>query len=421
MIQTARPPISRSALEARNIRYLTYDTATVGIVQAGITAFVAVFLVRLGAPNTVIGLLAAVLSIGAIFLSMPAATRLEGRRDLVRIVCIGRVFMRLPILAIAAVPFFLTGPVEIWAIVALWTLTSIPAAVVNPAWTGVVAAIVPPQKRPRVNGNRWALLSVVTAIAGAAFGRSLDLVREPLNFQIVFFISFLAAWATIHIFAQLRLPEVSANAGKSTFVGKPLSYSLGDYVRIVREYPPFMRFVLTAFVYRIGLNLPVALFSIYWVREAHASNTTIGIQNTAANLALVASYVLWGRLAARRGHRIVLLIASAGTSLYPLATAMVREEIWLIPVALIWGTFASGIDVSFFEALLRSSPPERLQTFIGINSALANLVIFIAPIGGTLLANLIGIHLALILGATISIIGTILFYSFSIAREEGKG
>jgi MFS family permease len=186
----------------------------------------------------------------------------------------------------------------------------------------------------------------------------------------------------------------------------------------MREYPPFLRFILTAFVYRIGLNLPVALFSIYWVREAHASNTTIGIQNTAANLALVVSYLLWGQTAARRGHRIVLLLASAGTSLYPLATAFVQQEIWLVPVALIWGTFASGIDVSFFEALLRSSPPERLQTFIGINSSLANLVIFVAPIGGTLLADLIGIHLALITAATIGLIGTALFYTFSIAREE---
>jgi MFS family permease len=397
---------------------LTIDTATFGIVQAGIASFVAVFLVRLGAPNTVVGFLTAAPALGAIFLSVPAATRLEGSRDLVRVVCIGRVFMRLPLLAIAIVPFFMTGDVEIWAIVALWTLTSIPAAVVNVAWTGVVAAIVPPKRRARVNGNRWALLSVVTAVAGASFGRSLDLVGEPLNFQIVFLISFLAGWATIHLFAQLRLPEISSNDRTPALAVKPLSPHLADYVRIVRDYPPFMRFVLTAFVYRIGLNLPVALFSIYWVREAHASNTTIGIQNTAANLALVVSYYLWGQIATRRGHRIVLLLASAGTSLYPLATSLVREEIWLIPVGIIWGLFASGIDVSFFEALLRSSPPERLQTFIGINSALANLVVFVAPIAGTLLADLIGIREALITAGVISLIGTGLFVTFSIAREE---
>ncbi|HLZ08608.1 MAG TPA: MFS transporter, partial [Chloroflexota bacterium] len=303
------------------------------------------------------------------------------------------------------------------AILAQWALTSIPGAIVNQAWTGVVAAIIPPGRRARVNGNRWAILSVVTAVAGAAFGRSLDLIVEPRNFQVVFFISFLAGWATIHLFAQIRMPVESAPS-EALPPTRPLAPRLGDYVRIVRDYPPFMRFILTAFVYRIGLNLPVALFSIYWVREAHASNTTIGIQNTAANLMLILSYLVWGRLAVRRGHRIVLLLSSAGASLYPLGTAFVRDEIWLVPVALIWGAFASGIDVSFFEALLRSSPPERLQTFIGINASLANLVIFIAPIGGTLLANLVGIHVALIASAVIGLIGTALFYTFSIARDE---
>jgi MFS family permease len=416
----SRPILSRAALEARNVRFLTIDTATFGVVQAGITAFISVFLVRLGAPNATIGFLAAAPALGAIFLSVPAATRLEGRRDLVRIVCIGRAFMRLPLLLIALVPFFLSGDVEIWAIVALWTLTSVPAAVVNQAWTGVVAAIVPPNRRPKVNGNRWALLSVVTAIAGAAFGRSLDVLPAPLSFQVVFFLSFVAGWATIHLFAQLRLPVEAKATATSLPAARRTAPPLSEYLTIMRDYPPFTRFILTSFVYRIGLNLPVALFSIYWVREAHASNTIIGVQNTAANLALVGSYLLWGQTAARRGHRIVLLLASAGTSLYPLATAFVRQEIWLVPVALIWGTFASGIDVSFFEALLRSSPPERLQTFIGINSSLANLVIFVAPIGGTILADLIGIHVALLLAAAIGLIGTGLFYTLAIARDEGR-
>jgi MFS family permease len=414
MMQTLDNP---RRLEARNIRILSYDTATFGIIQAGIVSFIAVFLVRLGAPNAVVGFLASAPALGAIFLSIPAARLLEGRTDLVRIVVIGRIFMRLPLLAIAAAPFFLTGDALVWTIVGLWTLTSIPAAIVNQAWTGVVAAIIPASRRAQVNGNRWAFFSIVTAVAGAAFGRSLDLIANPLNFQFVFLVSFLAGWATIHMFAMLRMPEAPGDKALTPAI-RPAPPRLTEYVQIVRAYPPFMRFILTAFVYRIGLNLPVALFSIYWVREVHASNTAIGVQNTAANLMLVVSYLFWGRLAVRRGHRIVLLLASAGTSLYPLATAFVRDELWLIPVALIYGIFASGIDVSFFEALLRSAPPERLQTFIGINASLANLVIFLAPIAGTLLADVIGIQAALIAAGVIGLVGTGLFYTFSIAQEE---
>ncbi len=414
----ARVVESSWSLEERNVRILTLDTAIQGLIQAGIASFVSVFLVRLGAPNSVVGFLAAAPSLGAIFLSVPAAARLEGRRDLVRVVVVGRFFIRVWYLLIALVPFFLTGNAEIGAIVLFWTLTSVPAAVVNPAWTAVVAAVVPPRRRPSVNGTRWALLSVVTAIGGIVFGRTLDVLPSPLSFQVVFFASFVTGLATLVTFGQLHLPEAPVDPHPS---GKPLRPSplgLAEIVRLSRDYPPFTRFVLTSFVYRIGLNLPVALYAIYWVREAHASNTVIGIQSTAANLALVGSYLLWGRLAARRGHRIVLLLSSAGAGLYPLATGFVRDELWLVPVALIWGVFASGIDVSFFEALLRTCPAERLQTFVAINSALANLVVFLAPIGGTVLADLIGIREALFVAAAISLIGSGLFYSLAIAKEE---
>src|SRR5579862_2098124 len=129
---------SLTALERENVRALTLDTAVQGVIQGGIAAFVSVFLVRLGAPNVVIGFLASAPALGAIFLSVPAGARLEGRTDLVRIVNLSRLFMRLAYLAIAAVPLLWPGPAAVWPIVALWTLTSVPAAIANPAWTAVV-------------------------------------------------------------------------------------------------------------------------------------------------------------------------------------------------------------------------------------------------------------------------------------------
>lgn len=118
------------------------------MIQAGINVFVAVFLVRLGAPNAIVGFLTAAPALGAIFLSIPAATWLEGRSDLVRIVNLSRVPIRLSYLAIAAVPLLFPGARGIWPIVVLWTLTSIPAAVANVAWTTVVARIIAPSSPP---------------------------------------------------------------------------------------------------------------------------------------------------------------------------------------------------------------------------------------------------------------------------------
>ena len=116
--------------------------------------------------------------------------------------------------------------------------------------------------------------------------------------------------------------------------------------------PAFSAFVFTTFVYRLGLNLPIALYPLYWVNEVGASNAWIGYTTTASYGMLVVAYFLWGRYAPRLGSRRVLLIASIGLSFYPLLTPLVREPIWLIPVALVNGVFAAGIDISFFEGLL---------------------------------------------------------------------
>lgn len=407
-----------SALERHNVRALTLDTAAQGLIAAGINVFVAVYLVRLGAPNAIVGFLTSAPALGAIFLSIPAGAFLEGRLDLVRIVNVNRFYIRIAYLAIAVVPFFFVGAGAIWPVVVLWTLTSIPAAVANPAWTTVVARIIPPKRRPRVNGNRWAILSVITAAGGAFFGWMLDRIATPHNFQVVFVASFVAGIVSIYFFSRIQMPDDPAGSKAGALRPRARAVPLGELAGLFRRYPSFARFLIASFVYRIGLNLPLALYSIYAVREAHASNTIIGLQSAAGNLALVGSYLVWGRLAAHRGHRIVLLAATVGLSFYPFATALVRDAIWLIPATLIWGAFASGIDVSFFEGLLHTCPPDRLQTFIAVNSALANVVIFLAPIAGTLLADLVGIRVALVTSAAISLFGSALFYALSVAKEE---
>ena len=47
---------------------------------------------------------------------------------------------------------------------------TVPLSKVDP----VVAEIIPPRRRPSVNGTRWALLSLVTAISVAVFGYLLE-------------------------------------------------------------------------------------------------------------------------------------------------------------------------------------------------------------------------------------------------------
>jgi len=411
---------SQADLTSRNLRILYLDTALVGVVSGGIGTFISVFLVRLDAPYYLIGLLTASPALVAMIFTVPLSGLLRGRRDVVRIAVWGRLLLRLCYFAVAAVPFFLAGEPLAFAVVALWALSALPDAIGFPAWLVTVAGIVPPSIRPRVNSVRWALLSIVSAVAVAIFGWLLDQIIFPINYQLVFFVSVAIGMGGVYLFGLLRLPPdwQPERATQSTpGIGQPLR--LGVFSSPIWQYRGYTRFIVSAFVYRIGLYLPQALFAIFWVQDLHASDTWIGLRTTAGNGALVFAYLAWGQIAIQRGNRLVLLISTAGLALYPILTGMVYSVELLVPVALVWGIFAAGLDIAFFEAMLRSCPADLRGIASAVNTATANAAMFAAPMLGTTLAGIVGSRPTLMLSGIISLVGWLLFYRLAVARETG--
>jgi MFS family permease len=259
--------------------------------------------------------------------------------------------------------------------------------------------VVPPRERPAVNGARWAIVSLVTSVAAA-----------------LFILSFLAGLVSIYYFDRIEAPPVDRPSIERR-VSRPLRY-LAALARDSARQPAFAYYLLTTFVYRLGLNLPLALFPLYWVEHVRASNSWIGYSTTAGYGALVVAYFLWGHTARRHGHRRVLLISSVGLSFYPLLTALVRTPEWLIPVAIVYGLFAGGIDISFFEGLLEASPPEQRAGFAAINASFANLAVLIGPVAGTAIAGWLGIRVGFLVAGGLCQLGALLFYLLSVDRRH---
>ena len=173
--------ISRLSTENRNIAYLTIDTAFQGLVMGGIFGFISVFVVRLGASNLVVSLVTSLPAIVMALCSIPAGRLTERQVDLVRYTNRIRAFHRGSFLLVALLPFFVHG----WlaeVVVVVWAAKSIAAALLQTSWMAVVARMIPPERRARVNGTRWAIVSVVTAMATAVFGYILDRLPFPLSY-----------------------------------------------------------------------------------------------------------------------------------------------------------------------------------------------------------------------------------------------
>src|SRR4029453_2920500 len=89
------------------------------------------------------------------------------------------------------------------------------------------------------------------------------------------------------------------------------------------------------------------------------------------------------------------------------------------PAALIWGLFASGIDMSLFEGLLEVCPADRRGAVVAVNTFVANLIAFVAPLLGAWLAELFGIRPVLYLAAAfhLAAVGAVVY--LSIGRPAG--
>jgi len=405
--------INQLSAENRNIVYFTIDTALQGMMMGGIFGFISAFVVRLNASNLMVGLLTSLPALVMAFFSIPAGWIVERQRDLVRYTNLVRISHRGSFLLIAALPFFAhRGVAEI--VVVLWALKSIPATLLESSWMAVVAEVIPAEQRARVNGVRWAILSVVTAISTATFGYILDRLPFPLNYQIVFFVSFVGGMAGLYFFGQLRIPEnVPPERQKGARI--PLQQRARTYLQTM-NVPAFIRYEIGATVLRIGLNLPAALYTIFWIRQLGASDLLIGWQATAGKLALIAGYIVWGRLISRKGYRIPLLICSTLLGLYPVLTGLAQDQLWLPLIATVQGFFITGVEIAFFDTLLTVAPTERRPSFIALNTMFASFTAFLAPLVGTFLADYVGIPVVFFIAGGFHVLTAVLFWRFKIVR-----
>jgi len=182
-----------------------------------------------------------------------------------------------------------------------------------------------------------------------------------------------------------------------------------DYWRPVFQHKPFMAFMAATITYRIALNFPVALFSLYWVNVLHVPDTLIGLRGTVGNAALVIGYIYWGRSANRLTHRKVLFIGAITYALYPVLTALSPSGIWLLPVAALWGLAAAGIDIGLFDLMLSTWPSKRQPLFAAAWSMAVNAVVFVAPLLGAALANRTTLATALVVAGIAQVVTTIPF------------
>lgn len=390
-------------------------------------AFLAVYASRLGASGFQVGLLTAGPAVANLVISLPAGQWMQGR-PLIRVSFLSAIVHRLGYLLLIPLPLLLDRPGQIWAIIIISMIMSVPGTVLAIAFNAMFADVIPAELRGEVVGRRNALVAISLTVTSLACGALLNLVVFPLNYQIVFAIGASGAALSTYYLGRLITgaglpPRVSrplqdfARPGMLRFVDA-LRHPIGlrfltrsahrPLLRLNMIRGPFRSFLSSYFLFYTFQFLPVPLFPLFFVRELRLSDGAISLGSALFHLAMLLASLRLKGLSARFGHRDILVYSALFYSLYPLLNAMAQggDLFWV-------ASFAGGgawaiTNAGLVNRLMERAPEDDRPASMALHNLALNLGILSGSLLGPILGDLIGLRSALLVSAGLRLLAAIL-------------
>jgi MFS family permease len=392
-------------VQRRNFFNVQIDAVGIGLANAA-AQFLPVFLTRLGASGLEVGLLTSMPAFTGFILAIPLGRFLQTRRQIVPWFSGSRLVVISCFALTGLVSLLLPEEGRVTAVLFIWAAATIPQTIVAVCFSVVMNAVAGPNHRYELMSRRWSILGITTAITVAVVGQVLDRFNFPVNYQIVFYGLSVGGLISYYFSSHITLPDagLESNPRRST-----IFQGVRDYFGLILAHKDFVRFSTKRLVYLFGFTLAVPLFPLYYVRDVGASDAWIGIINTAQSAILLVGYFFWTRQSRLHGSRFVLAWTTFGLTLYPALVSMTHSVELIALFSGISGIFQAGVDLVFFDELMKTVPPEYSAIFVSLAQSMTYLASILAPLLGTYIADVFGLPVGLIASAVLRGLGFLLF------------
>jgi MFS family permease len=364
-------------LQDRNYRLSLYNgwLAAWGGAFFNATIVLASFATRLGANNTLIGLLPA---LGAAGGSLPQAflasyvSRLPRKIILYRRVALLRLS---GLLILAGSAFCLAGHPSLLLLALFFGLgiNAFFTGFSSLAFWGTLAKVIPPSALGRLIGWRNLGGGLLAFFAGFLIRLLLSSsLGFPRSYGVIFLLGALLQGLAWYTFSQIAEPPEP---------GTPTAISL----KLPLLNPQFRSFLLA----RLLQSLAALVEPFYAVYAAKVLNLNqVGLFLIVFTLAEILSNLLWIRLLTRRSSIYVFQIGALLALVAPLIALLLPPALFA-GVFIFQGAYTAVFNLAPSTYLLELAPPEARSSYIGLLNTLTGILAF-APILGGLVADLLG-------------------------------
>jgi MFS family permease len=415
-----------------SFNHLYLDITWFGVLGGSAMSFVTVYAARQGANAFQLGLLSAGPAIVNLILALPAGRWLE-RQPARAAVFWTSVFHRIFFLLWMPLPMLLTPQSQIWALIGLTLLMSIPGTALAVGFNALFADAVPPEWRGHVAGTRNALLAITFAVTSLLCGQILIHFPFPMGYQIVFGIGFLGATlSSFHLWFVRPAPDGSARprvgrslgdlarpgtiriSGDSLRPGVGLRFLMRSRGRRLLRTEilsgPFGRVLMVLFLFHLGQYLAAPIFPLYWVDKLHLSDLDISLGTAIFYVTVLLGSTRFAHLTRRWGHQRVTAVGAIMMSSYPGLLA-ISQGLGLFLVA----SFAGGFGWSLAGGALNNYILERVPqndrpAYLAWYNLALNAAILIASLAGPFWAELLGLSTALLLFALFRLVAALCIF-----------
>lgn len=404
-------PKSSPTINKRNFINVQIDGIGVAMGSAA-SQFLPIYLARLNATPLQISLLTTMPAVTGMLLALILGRFLQRQRSVVPWFSAARLVTLSCYALTGLISLIVPREYVIPAILSIWAFATIPQTIVAISFSVVMNAVAGPEGRFELMTHRWSILGATTSFTVLLVGQILDRITFPINYQIVFMVLSVGGLISYYYSSHIILDPVTPPAEAPI---RGVRDILRSYTSVVLKERPFVSFITKRFVFLTGTALTAPLIPLFLVRIIHASDSWISVINTSQTTVLILGYFFWTRQSRRHGARRLLVWTTLGLSIHPLILAFTNQSWQVAILAALVGIFQAGLDLVFFDELMRTVPPEYSATFVAFAQSIQYFSSVASPLIGSLLANWLGIPVALIIAGLIRFIG---FSMFAFSKEK---
>ncbi|PYE52945.1 MFS transporter [Deinococcus yavapaiensis] len=342
----------------------------------------AAFVSKLGAPNTVIGLLPAIQGGGWMLPQILVAALIRAKP------------YKLPVYRSAATIRTLS---YLWMVASTVLLISNPSLllvsfllgmIVNALASGVsglpflevVSKVIAPPKRAAFFGTRNLFGGILAFLAGLVVREVLaSPIPFPYNYTVLLAFGTVAYTVGYALFGRIKEqpdPPLPPSNVKAELAAIPVT---------LREDPHFRAFLGVRLLLAFA-SLGDPFYAVFALRELGMPSSMLGVFLMALSGAAPLSNILWTRVAQRRGSRRIIRMAAVVALAAPLLALVVPGDLpFLYLLVFVSASVAgTGFNLGHTNHLLNLAPPDRRGRYIGTLNTLVGAALFAPVIGGFL-------------------------------------